>query len=303
MDLQKIINRISREVTPQYGKGKVANYIPALASVDPEQFGMAVCTVGGECYGVGAFAQSFSIQSISKLFTLVLYIRHKGLELGDRVGVEPSGNPFNSLVQLEYERGIPRNPFINAGALVVSDGLLSMYADALTEVVAFARTLSGNGAVHYNPVVADSERTTGHRNAALAHFMCSYGNIFNPVDEVLNVYFHQCALEMSCADLARAFLFLANEGKAIEGQRILSYRETKRVNALMLTCGTYDAVGDFAFRVGIPSKSGVGGGIIGVIPKQMVVAVWSPELNAQGNSVLGSKALELFTTYTGISVF
>lgn len=303
MDFNKILQKIVHEVTQLYGKGAVANYIPALANVDPRKFGMAITTVDGQHYAIGDSAENFSIQSISKLVTLVLYIRKNGLELGNRVGVEPSGNPFNSLVQLEYEKGIPRNPFINAGALVITDGILSLYPEARSEIIRFIRKLSKNDWIDFDYEVAASERNTGFRNAALANFIKSYANIHNDVESVLDTYFYQCSIRMSCEDLAKSFLFLAKGGRTLDGERILGSRETKRVNALMQTCGTYDAVGDFAFRVGIPAKSGVGGGIVGVIPKQMTIAVWSPELNQQGNSVLGSKALELFTTYTGISIF
>lgn len=303
MDFNKILQKIEREVVQLYGTGSVANYIPALATVNPHQFGMAVATVDGQQYCIGNSADSFSIQSISKLITLVLYIRKNGLELGSRVGVEPSGNPFNSLIQLEYEKGIPRNPFINAGALVITDGILSLYPEARGEIIRFIRALSKNELIDFDYVTAASERNTGFRNAALANLIKSYSNIHNDVETVLDTYFYQCSIRMSCEDLAKSFLFLARAGKAIDGERILGSRETKRVNALMQTCGTYDAVGDFAFRVGIPAKSGVGGGIVAVIPKQMTIAVWSPELNQHGNSVLGTKALELFTTYTGISIF
>lgn len=303
MDFNKILQKIEREVSHLYGTGAVANYIPALANVNPRKFGMAIATVDGQHYSIGDSGESFSIQSISKLITLVLYIRKNGLELGNRVGVEPSGNPFNSLVQLEYEKGIPRNPFINAGALVITDGILSLYPEARSEIIRFIRKLSNNDQIDFDYEIAASERNTGFRNAALANFIKSYSNIHNDVETVLDAYYYQCSIRMSCEDLAKSFLFLAKGGRTLDGERILGSRETKRVNALMQTCGTYDAVGDFAFRVGIPAKSGVGGGIVGVIPKQMTVAVWSPELNNQGNSVLGSKALELFTTYTGISIF
>ncbi len=303
MDFNKILQKIEREVIHLYGTGKVASYIPALAAIKPNQFGMAIATEDGRHYAIGDSATGFSIQSISKLITLVLYIRKNGLELGNRVGVEPSGNPFNSLVQLEYEKGIPRNPFINAGALVITDGILSLYPDARSEIIRFIRSLSKNEQIDFDYEIAASERNTGFRNAALANFIKSYSNIHNDVETVLDTYFYQCSIRMSCEDLAKSFLFLARGGMAINGERILGSRESKRVNALMQTCGTYDAVGDFAFRVGIPAKSGVGGGIVGIIPGQMTIAVWSPELNEHGNSVLGTKALELFTTYTGISIF
>lgn len=303
INLNEVIAEVYKEIKEYIGKGEVADYIPELAKVDPNHFGMALKLRSGEEFYFGDADLSFSIQSISKLLTLTMYIQQVGLELGDRVGVEPSGNPFNSLIQLEYEHGIPRNPFINAGALVITDGLISVYKNLQDEILKTARRLSGNTAVNYDLNVAASEATTGFRNAALVNFMKSYGNIVNPIDEVLSAYYHHCSLSMSCLDLVRMFSFLANEGVDLHSNKVLSFRETKRVNALMMTCGTYDAVGDFAFRVGIPAKSGVGGGIVGVIPGVMSLAVWSPALNSQGNSLAGTKALEVFTTLTGRSVF
>lgn len=303
MDYQAILNKIYNEVQLLYGQGNVANYIPGLANVHPRQFGMSIKLISGNEYSVGNYTQNFSIQSISKLISLSLYIKKHGIELGSRVGVEPSGTAFNSLVQLEYEQGIPRNPFINAGAMVIIDGLLSAYPNTKQLILNFARTHSQNPTIDFDRAVADSEAQTGFRNAALVNFMKSYGNIQNNVALVLDTYFAQCSIAMSCIDLARCFFFLANRGIDVNNQPVLTMRETKRINAIMLTCGTYDAVGDFAFRVGVPSKSGVGGGIVGVIPNHMSLAVWSPELNNRGNSVLGARALELFTTYTGISIF
>jgi len=302
-DYQQIIDRIAEEVKPLTLQGNVAGYIPALARVAPGQFGMAVKLIDGKEYHIGDALKPFSVQSISKLLTLTLYIQHHGLEISNRLGVEPSGNPFNSLVQLEFEKGKPRNPFINAGALVITDGLMDLFPDTRQQILETARMLSANPTLNFDEEVAASEKTYGHRNAALAHFMKSFGNISNPVQDVLDTYFYQCSLAMSCLDLARAFFFLAYEGVSHDGQRVTGLRESKRINALMMTCGTYDAVGDFAFRVGIPAKSGVGGGIVAVIPRQMCLAVWSPTLNAQGNSLAATRALELFTTYTACSVF
>lgn len=302
-DYQRIINQIAEEVNPLTMQGNVAGYIPALARVAPGQFGMAVKLTDGREFIAGDALKPFSIQSISKLLTLTLYIQHHGLEIGNRLGVEPSGNPFNSLVQLEFEKGKPRNPFINAGALVITDGLMDLFPDTRQQILETARMLSINPGLHFDEEVAVSEKAYGHRNAALAHFMKSFGNLSNTVQDVLDTYFYQCSLAMSCLDLARAFFFLANEGVSHDGQRVTGLRESKRINALMMTCGTYDAVGDFAFRVGIPAKSGVGGGIVAVIPRQMSMAVWSPTLNPQGNSLAGTRALELFTTYTACSVF
>jgi glutaminase len=216
---------------------------------------------------------------------------------------EPSGNPFNSLVQLEHEDGIPRNPFINAGALVVTDRLLSIVGSSPSPVRELLRQESGNNSIDADPVVAASEAANSHRNASLAHFLASYGNLENPVDSVLEAYIDQCALEMSCTDLALASRFLANNGLRGNGTALLSPSQTKRINAVMLTCGTYDAAGEFAYRVGLPGKSGVGGGIVAVVPNKCTICVWSPGLGRSGNSLAGVAALDEFTTRTGWSIF
>lgn len=303
MDLQTLLHELAAEAAPLAAQGKVADYIPALAAVNPRCFGMALATMDGQVLGSGDWRVPFSIQSVSKAFSLSLVLARDGEALWGRVGREPSGNPFNSLVQLEYEKGVPRNPFINAGAMVVIDRLLSLTGDSLGTLRDFLRAESGNPTVDIDPEVAASEASHGHRNAALAHFMASYGVLENPVDRVLDHYFRQCALRMSCGDLAKAGLFLANHGLRADGSRLFSRSEAKRVNAVMLTCGTYDAAGDFAYRVGLPGKSGVGGGILAVLPERGVLCVWSPVLDAHGNSVAGVAALDRFTTRTGWSIF
>lgn len=304
MEYQKIIERINKEVAPLLSHGRVASYIPALGRVSPRKFGMAVITTQGDIFTVGDARENFSIQSISKVFTLAMAMDLLGDELWKRVGREASGNPFNSLVQLEYENGLPRNPFINAGALVITDCIIRNGHCALDDLLDFVRNCSGNSTINYNNEVAFSEKETGHRNAALANFLKSYGNIHHQVEEVLDVYFHQCALSMNCIDLAHSFLFLANGGKdPRNGQTICNSRQAKRINALMQTCGLYDECGEFAYRVGLPGKSGVGGGIVAIMPGELVLAVWSPGLNHAGNSLAGMMALELFTTYTARSIF
>ena len=304
LDYQGTLEAIEREVGSYFGQGKVATYIPALARVAPTKFGMAVTTVGGEAFAVGRAQEPFSIQSVSKVFTLTLAMEMVGEELWRRIGREPSGSAFNSLVQLEYERGIPRNPLINPGAQVVADVILSNSADPKATLLAFMRQLSGNPTVDFDLEVARSEKETGYRNAALVHFMKSQGNIVNDVDRVLDFYFHQCSLAMSCLDLSRAILFLANKGVSpTDGERIVTDRQAKRINSLMLMCGLYDAGGNFAYRVGIPGKSGVGGGIVGDIPGKLGVCTWSPELDATGSSLVGIQALELFTTKLKNSIF
>lgn len=304
MNYGEVIERIHEEVKPYFGYGKVADYIPALAEVDPNQYGIAVETVDGRSYMTGDAETRFSIQSISKVFSLAMVTRYLGDELWNYVGREPSGSPFNSLVQLEYEQGIPRNPFINAGALVVTDRLISHYERPKDALLNFVRSVCGNDDIYYDKKIAQSELENASRNLALANFMKSFGNIENDVETLIDVYCHQCSISMSCADLARSFLFFADHGhNPYNGERILTASSSKRLSALMLTCGFYDESGDFAFRVGMPGKSGVGGGIVAFIPGKLSIAVWSPELNKFGNSFIGIETLERFTTNIGISIF
>lgn len=303
MDLQALLDGIAAETRPRVGEGKVADYIPALASVPATRFGLALAPLDGPVMGTGDWREPFSIQSVSKVFTLSLVLARDGEALWTRVGREPSGNPFNSLVQLEYERGLPRNPFINAGALVVTDRLITLCGDALGELLTFLRAESGDPSVAVDETVAASEAEKGHRNAALAHFLASHGRLENPVDVVLEAYFRQCSIAMTCEGLARAGRFLANHGLRADGSRLFSRSEAKRINAVMLTCGTYDAAGDFAYRVGLPGKSGVGGGLLAILPERGVLCAWGPALDSHGNSVAGVEALDRFTTKTGWSVF
>ncbi|SFW82845.1 glutaminase [Amycolatopsis australiensis] len=301
MDLAALLDRIAGDVSADIGRGAVADYIPALARVAPRRFGMAVAEVDGSLHGTGDWEQPFSLQSMSKVFTLALALSH-GEGVWARVGREPSGNPFNSLVQLENEDGIPRNPFINAGALVVTDEL-ARHGDAADALLGFLRAECGRADIHVDPEVAASEAAHADRNRALAYFMASYGNMRHPVPSVLDQYVRQCSIAMSCADVARSALFLARHGVRDDGTRLLDSSAAKRINAVMLTCGTYDAAGEFAYRVGLPGKSGVGGGIVAIVPGRCAVCVWSPGLDARGNSVAGVSALDRFTTLTGWSVF
>jgi len=308
MDYQNILDRIHTAIAPLVhggkGEGRVASYIPELAKVSPDHFGMAIVDLQGRVYSTGDAAQLFSIQSISKLFALTLAFHLEGDSIWQRVGREPSGNPFNSLVQLEREQGKPRNPFINAGALVVTDILCGRNVSAGDALTQFIRKLCDNPHIGYDTRVAVSERNTSDRNSAMAHFMKSFGNLNEPVDTVLDAYCKHCAIEMSCIDLARAVTFLANHGTIPwSGEQVLDSSSAKRLSALMLTCGTYDAAGDFAFRVGLPAKSGVGGGIVALVPNECGICVWSPALEESGNSHAGSIALEMLTSLTGRSLF
>lgn len=308
MNYQQILEEIGEEVKPLLTKGKVADYIPALSRVKPDHFGMAIKLISGEEFVYGDGEMKFSIQSISKLFTLTLALKDSGDEIWKKVGREPSGNAFNSLVQLEYEEGIPRNPFINAGAHVITDHILqcSKGSDyqAKRDILDFIHLNCCHTNVGFDDEVAESEEEYGFRNRALANFLKSFGRVGSNVNEMLDVYFNQCSITMSCLDLCKSIGYLANGGVSPStGERIISARQTKRINSLLLTCGLYDAVGDFAFRVGIPAKSGVGGGIVGVVPNVLSICVWSPGLDKSGNSLVGIKALELFTTKTNLSIF
>lgn len=303
-DYQAVLESIHSEVQPLLRQGKVASYIPELSKVPLERFGMAVYCLDGRTYTAGDAHMKFSLQSVTKLFALALAFSREGDEIWKRVGREPSGNPFNSLVQLEYERGKPRNPFINAGALVITDILASRFVQPDIAVLQFARLLADEQGIDFDTTVAESERKTANRNSAIAYFMKDFGNLHNPVRSVIDSYCRQCSIAMTCTELAKAGSFLANHGTIPwSGTQILGLSPAKRLNALMLTCGTYDAAGDFAFRVGLPAKSGVGGGILALLPGEASVAVWSPGLDPTGNSLAGTYALERFTTLTSRSIF
>lgn len=298
----KILSRIAEEVVEAYGQGKVADYIPELKKIEPRQFGMVLRTVDGEEFCVGEADAHFSIQSISKLFSLMLALEISESELWQRVNREPSGMRFNSLLLLESEGGVPRNPFINAGAIVVTDMITQHSSGPAKRIEQFIAGLSGNLNNRIDEKVAASEKRTGYRNAAIANLLKAMGNLKAEPDAVLDCYYKQCAITMSCRDLVRATQCLANRDHHWANKQTFSNLQARRVNAVLLTCGLYDAVGNFAYNVGLPAKSGVGGGIVAIAPQQYSVAVWSPELDEYGNSVLGQLALEKLVAYTGTSV-
>lgn len=304
--MQNIIDDITAQMALVTDKGKVAKYIPQLARVNPDQFAISVALANGEVFNAGCAQTLFSIQSVSKVFTLTLALGKLGESVWNRVGREPSGDPFNSIVQLEHEQGKPRNPFINAGAIAIADMIMQGHKpkETLAEILQFMRFLANDESIAIDEKVARSEFETGNRNASLAHFMASFGLFENPVDAVLGTYFHHCSIAMNTQQLATAGLFLANNGvNPATGYAIVSSKRAKRINALMLMCGHYDGSGEFAFRVGLPGKSGVGGGILAIAPGKASIAVWSPGLDAIGNSKLGTQALEIFAQKTGWSIF
>tara|TARA_R110002073_G_scaffold195786_10_gene354851 strand:+ start:472 stop:1404 length:933 start_codon:yes stop_codon:yes gene_type:complete len=304
VDYQELLSEIAIYAQEIEDIGHVASYIPELENIDPSKFGIHLTTVDNKNYGLGNSNEKFSIQSISKVIALALAFELEDEKLWNRVGVEPSGTAFNSLVQLEYEKGIPRNPFINAGALVICDILVSRLKNPKLDFIEFVRNISGNPDIHYCPKVSESEKITGFRNTALINLMKAYGNIENDIAIVLDFYFSLCSLEMTCSELAHEFLFLAKDGvNPLNNKQVVSVRKSKRINAIMQLCGFYDEAGEFSFKVGLPGKSGVGGGIIAIHPGKYCVAVWSPKLNTKGNSYKGMKILEFLTTRTRSSIF
>lgn len=304
MDYKEIIDQIFTSTLQIENKGELAGYIPELANVNPQKFGVYIKTIDEEEYGIGDFEERFSIQSIAKVLSLSLAFKLLGEKIWERVGVEPSGTPFNSLIQLEREKGIPRNPFNNSGAIVICDILLSQLSNPKEDFLDFVRDISNNPDLNYSRKIAESEKSVGYRNVALCNYIKSFGNIKNEPADVLDFYYNLCSIEMNCKELSETFLFFAYSGKKLSnGWPILSKSQTKRMNALMQTCGFYDESGEFAFKVGLPGKSGVGGGIIAIHPSKYAISVWSPRLNVKGNSYRGVKFLEAFTTMAESSIF
>ena len=304
MDYQKIIKEVFLKINKIENNGKLPSYIPELATINPEKFGVHISTTSSLKYGIGDFKEKFSIQSIAKILSLCLAYKTFDGNIWERLRVEPSGTAFNSLVQLENDNGIPRNPFINSGAMVISDILVSNLKNPKEDLLSFIRSLSGNNDINYSAKIAASEKSVGYRNIALCNFIKSFGNIKNEPSKVLDFYFDLCSLELSCEHLSDLFLFLANNGKAPHNnEQILTKGQSKRINALMQTCGFYDESGEFAFKVGLAGKSGVGGGIIAILPNKYSIVVWSPKLNKKGNSYRGMKFLENFTTLSEQSIF
>lgn len=299
-----LLQEVLDQVRPLVHQGNVANYIPALADVAADHLAIAVCLRDGTLYQAGDAETRFSIQSISKALSLTVALtRYEDSEIWQRVGKEPSGQPFNSLVQLELEQGKPRNPFINAGALVICDLLETRLTAPRQRMLEIVRQLSQQPDINYDRHVARSEFDHSARNAAIAWLMKSFGNFDNDVTSVMQTYFHYCSLSMNCIELARSFVYLANQGRTLDGSQMITPRQARQINALMITSGMYDGAGEFAWRVGMPAKSGVGGGIIAVIPGEMSIAVWSPGLDSAGNSLAGTAALEMLTEKLGRSIF
>jgi len=303
MDCQEVLEFLHQQVKDEKNEGKIASYIPELKKVNPKNFGVHFRSVDDKTFSAGDAEKKFSIQSIAKVASLSMAIELVGGQLWERVDVEPSGNAFNSLLQLENENGIPRNPLINSGAIVICDVLISELANPKEEFLKFLSSITGYE-VNFDPTIAASEKEEGYRNFALTNYLKSFGNIDNDVEIVLDFYFSLCSIKLSCAELSNLFLYLANDGVHPKSKKqVISKSNTRRINAIMSTCGFYDEAGEFAYRVGLPGKSGVGGGILAIHPGKYAIAIYSPRLNPKGNSYRGMKFLERFTSKTESSIF
>ena len=303
--VQEVVEEIAAEIAAMPERGEATPKIGALAGVDPDQFGIAVYTRDGETIAAGDADTPFSIQSISKVFSLELALEAYGEKLWERVGRDPSGDPFNSIIDLEREKGIPRNPFINPGALVVVDMLLDCVGEEgeVDAVLAFVSKLLDGEEVRLDEEVARSDEEAGHLNRALLELATHFGNVRNPIPKIMDAYVRQCAIELSCRQLARVGRFLMLETPQGGELDMEAARRARRIMALMMTSGLYDGAGEFAYRVGLPAKSGIGGGILAVAPNVASIAVWAPGLDESGNSLLGTCALEMLTDRIDWSVF
>lgn len=288
-------------------RGKVASYIPELSKADKNALGICVTKLDGEEYLAGDFETKFTIQSISKVITLILAILDNGKEnVFRKVGMEPTADAFNSIVNLEVKNPQkPLNPMINSGAIATVSLICGDTSEeTFSRILKLARKISGNDELNINQTIYESEKRTGHRNRALAYFMKSTGVIENDVEEVLDVYFKQCSIEVTCRDIARIGAVLANDGiLPWTGERVIPRYVTRIVKTIMVTCGMYDASGDAAVSIGIPLKSGVGGGIMGAVPGKMGIGVIGPSLDAKGNSIAGIKVMEQLSGELDLNIF
>jgi glutaminase len=301
--LRNTLHRLHEELQGNR-EGVVADYIPELAKADPAWFGISIVTVDGQSFDVGDHAQLFSIQSVSKPFLFGLALEAHGREaVLQRVGVEPTGEAFNAIV-LDEASNRPFNPMVNAGAIATADLIEGKdYPERVTRMLSLFSRYCGRD-VYVDNSVFMSERTTGHRNRAIGHLMRNFTMVGERFEDSLELYFQQCSLLVTCHDLAVMGATLANGGvNPVTGVRALPAEYVKDVLSIMLTCGMYDAAGEWAFRVGLPAKSGVAGGIVAVVPGRIGIGVFSPRLDAKGNSMRGVKVCEALSRRFGLHVF
>lgn len=299
------LEKLVKEAEPYAAEGKVADYIPALAKADQGILAVSIFDGKETCFSAGHSSEMFTLQSISKVLTLALALMDHGEEVVfDKVGMEPTGDPYNSIAKLESLVAKPLNPMINAGALAVSHLIKGESTEErLERLLQLIRKMSARPSVTYNREVAQSEFNTADLNRSLAFFMKQHRIIDENVDQLLDFYTKQCAIEVDCDDLARIGFVLANGGKNEEGEEIIPFEIARLVKTFMVTCGMYNSSGEFAIRVGIPAKSGVSGGIVGAVPNSIGIGIYGPALDEKGNSVAGMKLLEALSSYYHLSIF
>lgn len=286
--------------------GEVANYIPELDKAKKDALGICIYDIEGNEYFAGDCEEKFTVQSISKIVSLMLAILDNGEEyVFNKVGMEPTGDPFNSIKKLETSsRKKPYNPLINAGAIAVSSMIKGKdVREKFGRLLEFFRKISEDNTLDVNYKIYCGESETGNRNRAMGYFLKSQGIIEGNVEDALNVYFKQCSIEVTAKTLAKIGLFLAKNGKISTGEQIITPRIATIIKTLMVTCGMYDSSGEFAVRVGIPSKSGVGGGIVSVVPGKMGIGVFGPSLDKKGNSIAGVHLLEELSEELNLTIF
>jgi glutaminase len=288
-------------------EGKVASYIPELSKANGEALGMCITTLEGEEFFAGDYEMKFTIQSISKVITLMLAMIDNGVDyVFSKIGMEPTEGAFNSIISLENNNDQkPLNPMINSGAIAIVSLIAGDTAEEkFDRVLEFTRKITGNPDININESVYESEKATGDRNKSLAYFMKSTGVIEGDVEEILDVYFRQCSMEVNCRDIARIGAMLANSGVIIStNERVISREAARIIKTIMVTCGMYDGSGNFAVHIGIPAKSGVGGGIMAAVPRRMGIGVVGPSLDEKGNSIGGIKVLEELSKELDLSIF
>ncbi|WP_026895957.1 glutaminase A [Clostridiisalibacter paucivorans] len=305
--MESLLNRLVEKNRELTHKGNVATYIPMLGRANPRELGICVLDIGDNKYVAGDYKQKFTIQSISKIISLMIALSDNGEEkVFNKVGMEPTGDPFNSIIKLEtVYPSKPLNPMINAGAIVISSMIKGKDSnEKFHRLLEFIREISGNNSLNVDNEVYLSEKKTGDRNRAMAYFMKSQGVIEGDVEEVLDIYFKQCSIKVDCEDIANIGLFLANEGMLNKSNKqIISPHIARIIKTFMVTCGMYDESGEFAIKVGIPAKSGVGGGILASVPYRMGIGIYGPSLNKKGNSIGGYGLIKDLSTELDLSIF
>lgn len=302
-ELKELVS-VARQITKQ---GRVADYIPALGKANPNDLSIAINYPDGRCYSAGDIEKKISLQSISKVIALALVLMDRSKEyVFARVGMEPTGDPFNSIAKLEsMAPSKPLNPMINAGALTVTHMIKGdSVEDRFQRLLTFIRELAGNDTIQYNEEIADSEFETAHLNRALCYFLKQHHIIEGDVEQLVDLYTKQCAIEMNCLDLARIGLVFALDGMNPQtGKQIMPMNIARVCKTFMVTCGMYNASGEFAIKIGIPAKSGVSGGIMGAVPGKFGIGIFGPALDDKGNSIAGIRLLELLSKTYNLSMF